>query len=253
MPDSASLYQATVDWAGYFVSAVWNGQIYVITENFNPWSADAASTFAHELTHIMQGQYYGNVPQYSYTFDATHAHTALIDEPLRDGDQQAALVEFLHAIEIDPGDEAAQQEIAKVRKTQGEVAQQAESSLALQPGKQEAIDSMGAPVELKPISNEPLTLHMTEDTKMIYQAIGRAAGINVLFDPDYTSKRIQVDLSNMTLLDALRVVGAMSNTFWRPVTVNTIFVAAKTAPSTPRWRSRRSRPSTWPTPGSRTI
>jgi len=79
MPQDASLYQATVDWAGYFISAVWNGQIYVITENFNPWSPDAAATFAHELTHIMQGQYYGNVPQYTYTFDATHAHTALIE------------------------------------------------------------------------------------------------------------------------------------------------------------------------------
>jgi len=79
MPENASLYQATVDWAGYFISAVWNGQIYVITENFNPWSTDAAATFAHELTHIMQGQYYGNVPQYQYTFDAAHAHTALIE------------------------------------------------------------------------------------------------------------------------------------------------------------------------------
>src|ERR1039457_2645007 len=147
---------------------------------------------------------------------------------LRGGDEQAALVEFLHAAEIDPGNEAAQQEIAKARKTQGEVALQAESSLPQEPSKQEALDSMGSPVELKPISNEPLTLHMTEDAKMVYQAIGRAAGINVLFDPDYTSKRIQVDLSNMTLLDALRVVGAMSNTFWRPVTSNTIFVAANT-------------------------
>ena len=81
---------------------------------------------------------------------------------------------------------------------------------------------------LKPVSNEPLTLHMTEDTKVIYQAIGKAAGINVLFDPDYTSKRIQVDLNNVSLLDALRIVGTMSNTFWRPVTNNTIFVAANT-------------------------
>ena len=38
------------------------------------------------------------------------------------------------------------------------------------------------------------------------------------FDPDYTSKRIQVDLNNVSLLDALRIVGTMSNTFWRPVT-----------------------------------
>ena len=78
----------------------------------------------------------------------------------------------------------------------------------------------------KPVSNEPLTLHMTEDTKIIYQAIGRAAGVNILFDPDYTSKRIQVDLNNVSLLDGLRIVGTMSNTYWRPITSNTIFVAA---------------------------
>ena len=62
----------------------------------------------------------------------------------------------------------------------------------------------------------------------MYQAIGKAAGINVLFDPDYVSKRIQVDLNNTTLLDALRIVGVISNTFWRPITPNTIFVAQNT-------------------------
>jgi len=60
---------------------------------------------------------------------------------------------------------------------------------------------------------------------VVYQAIGKAAGINVLFDPDYTAKRITVDLNNESLLDALRIVGVMSNTFWRPITDNTIFVA----------------------------
>ncbi len=69
---------------------------------------------------------------------------------------------------------------------------------------------------------------MTEDAKVIYQAIGKAAGVNVLFDPDYNSKRIQVDLNNVSLLDALRIVGTMSDTFWRPVTSNTIFVAQNT-------------------------
>jgi general secretion pathway protein D len=66
---------------------------------------------------------------------------------------------------------------------------------------------------------------MAEDTKVVYQAIAKAAGINVLFDPDFNSKRIQVDLNNVSLLDALRIVGVMSDTFWRPVTGNTIFIA----------------------------
>ncbi len=32
----------------------------------------------------------------------------------------------------------------------------------------------------------------------------------------------------MSLMDALRIVGTLSKTFWRPVTTNTIFVAANT-------------------------
>ncbi len=142
------------------------------------------------------------------------------------GDEQGALVEFLHAAEIDPGNEAAQQEIAKLRLKHGEATRPGtEVSTPQESSTSEELDTMSAPVELKPISNEPLTLHYTEDAKVIYQAIGKAAGINVLFDPDYTSKRIQVDLTNMNLLDALRIVGTLSGTFWRPITENTIFVA----------------------------
>jgi general secretion pathway protein D len=145
------------------------------------------------------------------------------------GDVQGALAEFLHAAEVDPGNEAAQQEIAKLREKAGETVSSGENAVPESPATQAQLDSIGSPVELKPISNEPLTLHMTEDAKTVYQAVGKAAGINVLFDPDYNSKRVQVDLNNMTLLDALRVVGTMSNTFWHPVTPNTIFVAANTA------------------------
>jgi general secretion pathway protein D len=144
------------------------------------------------------------------------------------GDQQGALAEFIHASEIDPGNEAAQQEIARIRQKNGEAAPVDQSSLPIAPEAQQAIDGMGAPPELKPLSSEPLTLRMTEDAKAVYQAVGKAAGVNVLFDPDFTSKRIQVDLTNVSLLDALRIVGTLSNTFWRPVTANTIFVAQNT-------------------------
>jgi general secretion pathway protein D len=143
------------------------------------------------------------------------------------GDLQGALVELLRAVEIDPSDEAAQQEIAKVRALQGQQPT-VQPTAPMAAGRQEEVDSIGTPAQLKPMSNEPLTLHMVEDSKVIYQAIGKASGINVLFDPDYISKRIQVDLNAVTLLDALRIVGTMSGTFWRPITQNTIFVAANT-------------------------
>ena len=81
------------------------------------------------------------------------------------------------------------------------------------------------PVELAQISQTPITLKLTEDAKTVYESIGRLAGINVLFDPDYTSKKIRVDLNGVTLQEALEITALESKTFWRPVTPNTIFVA----------------------------
>ena len=84
------------------------------------------------------------------------------------------------------------------------------------------------PVELAPISDTPITLKLSEDSKTVYESIGKLAGINVLFDPDYTSRRIRVDLNGVTLEQALEITALESKTFWRPVTPNTIFVAADT-------------------------
>ena len=165
---------------------------------------------------------------YRVRVTASAAHMSKGHKLLDGGDEQGALAEFLHAAEIDPGNEAAQQEIAKVRKRHGEAPALGETSVPMDPAQQRDLDTIGAPVVLKPMSNEPLTLHYSEDAKVVYQAIGKAAGINVLFDPDYTAKRITVDLNNESLLDALRIVGTMSNTFWRPITDNTIFVAQNT-------------------------
>ena len=90
------------------------------------------------------------------------------------------------------------------------------------------MEEAGGPVELAPIANTPITLKLSEDTKTIYETIGKLAGINVLFDPDYTSRRIRVDLNGVTLQEALEITALESKTFWRPVTPNTIFVAADT-------------------------
>ena len=143
------------------------------------------------------------------------------------GDEQAALVELLRAAEIDPSNEAAQQEIAKIRANHPDQPQ-AQRKSPISATTQADMEGIGSPALLKPMNSDPFLLRMTEDSKTVYQAIGKAAGINVLFDPDYISKRIQVDLTNVSLMDALRIVGTLSGTFWRPITQNTIFVAANT-------------------------
>jgi len=146
------------------------------------------------------------------------------------GDLNGAITEFSRALMIDGGNQAAQQEIEITQRQQQAPAPTGPDSNQTQKQNDTlgAIGAITGIVQLQPVSNDPITIHSVEDTKVIYQTIGKLAGLNVLFDPDYTSKRIPVDLTNVTLSDALRIVGTIAGTFTKTVTSNTIFVAQNT-------------------------
>jgi general secretion pathway protein D len=155
---------------------------------------------------------------------AAHVHRGQL---LRDGGKlDEALVEFQKASTIDPSSFIAQQEM---RRTQDAINQATNPPQAVAPSpntlRKRLAEAQG-PVELSTISNVPITLKLTEDTKVIYETVGKLAGINVLFDPDYTSRRIRIELNGVTLEEALGIIALESKTFWRPVTPNTIFIAA---------------------------
>jgi len=160
-------------------------------------------------------------------FQAAAAHVDRGRVLRQSGDMGGALNQFTRALQIDPGNEAAAQEI-KITQNADKIPV---SAVAPPAGTSSSgtllsdIASISAPIELKPVSEDPITLHMVEDSKNIYLAIGKLAGLNVLFDPDYTSRRIPIDLTNVSLSDALRIVGAISGTFYKEMTPDTIFVA----------------------------
>jgi general secretion pathway protein D len=155
---------------------------------------------------------------------ASHVHRG---QMLRDaGKLDEALAEFQKALAIDGSSFIAQQELRRVQQMLREAQNplpQASAAGASQLRRR--LESAQGPVELAAISNVPITLKLTEDTKVIYETIGKLAGINVLFDPDYTSRRVRIELNGVTLEDALEIVSFETKTFWRPVTPNTIFVA----------------------------
>ncbi len=160
--------------------------------------------------------------------DAAAAHVKH-GERLRDAnDNTGALTEFLRALEIDPSNELASQDIRVTRQKMDGEANAPAPETAIPPAERQQLLHLGGPAQLKPMSNEPLTLHAMDDTKVLYQTIGKLAGINVLFDPDYHSSRLQLDLNNVDVEDALRILATVSGTFWRPITPNTIFVAQNT-------------------------
>lgn len=158
---------------------------------------------------------------------ASAQHLKLGNELKENGKITAALTEFLRATAIDPSNMAAEQAIASLAK-QVTTPVAHNSDVPQLPSDRTKLTSMAGPVELQPFSNEPITLHMVEDSRIVYETVGKAAGINVLFDPEYTSKHISVALTNTSLMDALRILATTSGTFWKPVTANTIFVASDT-------------------------
>ena len=143
------------------------------------------------------------------------------------GKLQEALTNFEQALAIDPSSFIAQQQANKVRQLLLK-GQNPAPAPTPQSGLTRRMEEATGPVELAPISQTPIILKLSEDGKTIYDSIGKLAGINVLFDPDYTSKRIRVDLNGVTLEEALQITALESKTFWRPVTPNTIFVAGDT-------------------------
>jgi general secretion pathway protein D len=156
---------------------------------------------------------------------ASHVHRGQL---LREAGQlDAALAEFQKAVDIDPSSAIAQQEIRHT-KQMIDAAKSAGPKAAAPPssGVQKRLEEAAGPVELATISNTPINLKITEDSKVIYETVGKLAGINVLFDPDYTSRRIKIELNNVSLEEALEIIALESKTFWRPVTPNTIFAAA---------------------------
>jgi general secretion pathway protein D len=153
-------------------------------------------------------------------FEAAQWH---VDQGRRFRDQanlDLALAEFRKAQMIDPSSAVARQELKAtmdlINARQGTTQNAAPTS--------EEPQLMSGPPVIQPLSRAPINMKATNDSKAVFEAIGKLAGLTVIFDPDFTSRRISVELTNVTLEQALNIAALQSKAFWRPVTSNIIFV-----------------------------
>ena len=136
-----------------------------------------------------------------------------------------ALVEFFQALNIDPSNARAEQDIKNVK---DELDKSDEPTQADSAPNAYDLERPAPPVHLDAVSNQPITLHITELSSVLYQTVGHAAGLNVLIDPDFVPKRVSIDLKEVTFYEALRILGDLSGSFWKPSTHDTIYIAADT-------------------------
>ena len=148
-----------------------------------------------------------------------------------------ALLEFQKSFLVDPSRQSAAQEIRATMEMIKEKQKAPAGTEILTPAERarreelQRINSLqGVPV-LKPISAQIASLRINnQSARVLYETVGKLAGINVLFDPagfpELTNKTFNLDLQNATLQEALNYVSLLTDTFWKPVTHNAIFVAS---------------------------
>jgi len=155
-------------------------------------------------------------------FDAGELHIKNGFKLRERGDLESAATEFQKATSTDASSVLAEQEL---RKTIGMIndAKHISSVVSETPvDKGEPLAQL--PPEIKPLSRAPVNLKMSNDAKMIFDTIGKLAGLTIIYDPDFPARRVSVDLNNVTLEQALDVMSVESKAHWTPMTENIILV-----------------------------
>src|SRR6266852_3930834 len=142
-------------------------------------------------------------------FEASELHVKRGVELRKQGDLQGAAAEFQRAQTIDPASPVADQELRNTVEMIAEKNRAADA--AAEPPSNpndQALASM--PPELKPLSRAPINLKMSYDAKIVFDTIGKLAGLTVIYDPDFPARRISVELDDVTLEQALDIVSLQS-------------------------------------------
>jgi len=183
-------------------------------------------------------------------YEAGAAHVRNGQKIRASGQLEQALAEFEKAYGLDPASDIAAQEIKRTkemieRQKNGGIMPPpvvtAEDRRTLTPAElarkeqQVRTDSLLPVPQLRPLNSDVIDIRMNNQRpRVMFETVGKLAGISVLFDPSYnqdqTLSSVSIDLSHTTLEEALNQLSIVTKSFWKPLSPNTIFVAIDTQP-----------------------
>ena len=133
------------------------------------------------------------------------------------------------AIQLDPAHQYAAQVLEDIQE-ELEILSRPDGEFTLQEMKKRAREAKVQPPILDPGSDEPVTLVFpkAKPVKEIYDAIGKAYGFNVIFDPKLKDDRIPVELRDVTAERALEIVMQAAGHFYKVLDAKTIIAVSYT-------------------------
>jgi general secretion pathway protein D len=136
---------------------------------------------------------------------------------LSQGRQTEALADFRGALELDPKNDFAQQQL---RQVSGEWAPAAPSAARI-------VQATG---ELK-VEPDPLkgSFHYRGNGTDLINQISHAFGVSVTFDESVVPRQVQFDIDDVDFYGAMRAASDVTHTFWTPLQEKQIFIATESA------------------------
>ena len=137
---------------------------------------------------------------------ASLAHLKAAREADERGDIEVAVVEYRRVYEYDPSNRNAMLRAAEIDKEMRERAEAARPRPAIE-AMRETARQRSAPPLLNPASRDPLEMKFPlASSQDILTFIGKATGINVIFESTFRAAQISVDLTGLSLEEGLSQV-----------------------------------------------
>ncbi|KAB2958255.1 MAG: hypothetical protein F9K16_13795, partial [Thermoanaerobaculia bacterium] len=145
---------------------------------------------------------------------------------LEAGVPERAVLEFQQAVQLDPTNQYAQVELDKARSLL-DSSRGGGPAPSLDEMKREAAQIRPQPPLLNPRSKAPISLVFPQPQSLfaIYQALGKAFGINILFDPQLRDQDLAIELRDVTAQTALETLMRSAGHFYKVIDEHTILVA----------------------------
>jgi type II secretory pathway component GspD/PulD (secretin) len=159
---------------------------------------------------------------------ASREHLAKAAELEGKGDLEGAIVEYRRVTEYEPVNRRAAAKVTALEQTLRDRAEAARPKPAIEQMKEKVKQAAREPV-LSPTSRQPLDVKFAAGmaVKQILEFLGQISGINVLFEstlPESQPTKSAIDLSGVTLEQALTLVMTSNGLFYKVMNPKTILV-----------------------------
>jgi general secretion pathway protein D len=175
-------------------------------------------------------------------FQASQSHVDLGQKLRQAGKLEESIAEFQKAFSLDPSSTIAEQELRrtfemikreKEKKEQGQTEEASPEDRGLTPGQQarkemedKVATMLGVP-DLKPSSQRVNLKLNNQPVKVLWETLGKVAGINVMFDQDFitqSTRNYSYEANNIAIEEVFDNLAVMTKAYWKPLTANSVFV-----------------------------